>query len=369
MNQRFQFNVLLRTNPGLANFFLWAYEDWGKGGRKGGGDNLYIHLGCGDRVLDGFVNLDFLPVGKDVTECHLLNIWPESLFGKVKAFYAEDVIEHFFLSEQLYILCSMNCLLGEGGLVRLLMPDISQLWTYGRKFDLDALQKSSDYFVSTMRCRNGVDAVNTGMRMGGHRWLHDFGSFQRVAETCGFSASHTTCTVSSDPKMTGINVRDESGISFAAELVRSRGMRRLIVAPEQVGNGEPVEDLGNGQFLYRATSDDPWISYGFAPLRVKDIALANVRSSNLSEFREHNFGKAYFMPSEKAAIYVDRALHSVPHMNALSAIDICHCDERGIDHKTGRGLIHPSAREITLPLVRWNCLFLRPKMTNNAYFA
>jgi len=318
LSRRFQFNDLLHTNPGLANFFLWAYESW----READGDNMYIHLGCGDRVLDGFVNLDFLPASKDVTECHLLNIWPESLFGKVKAFYAEDVIEHFFLSEQLYILCCMNCLLGEEGLVRLLMPDISQLWTYGRRFDLDALQKTSDYFVTTMRCRNGMDAVNMGMRMGGHRWLHDFGSFQRVAEACGFSASRTTCTVSSDPKMTGINVRDESGVSFAVELCRSRRMGRLLVEPEQVWNGELVEDLGNGQFLYRATSDDPGISYCFTALEVKDIALANVRSANLSELREHNFGKAYFMPSEEAAIYVDRALHSAPHMNALSAIDI-----------------------------------------------
>ncbi|MGD8530314.1 MAG: FkbM family methyltransferase [Syntrophobacterales bacterium] len=206
--------------------------------------------------------------------------------------------------------------------MRLLMPDISQLWTYGRRFDLDALQKTSDYFVTTMRCRNGMDAVNMGMRMGGHRWLHDFDSFKRVAEACGFSASHTTCTVSSDPKMTGINVRDESGISFAAELRRSHRMGRLLVEPEQVGNAELVEDLGNGQFLYKATSDDPRISYCFTGLEVKDIALANVRSANLSEFREHNFGKAYFRPSEEAAIYVDRSLHSTPHMNALSTIDI-----------------------------------------------
>ncbi len=318
MSRHFQFNDLLRTNPGLANFFLWAYETW----REGDSDDMYIHLGCGDRVLDGFMNLDFLPASKDVTECHLLNIWPESLFGKVKAFYAEDVIEHFFLSEQLYILSSMNCLLGEEGLVRLLMPDISQLWTYGRRFDLDVLQRNSDYFVTTMRCRNGMDAVNMGMRMGGHRWLHDFDSFQRVAEACGFSASRTTCTVSSDPKMTGINVRDESGISFAVELRRSRRLSRLLVDPEQVGNGELVEDLGNGQFLYKATSDDPGISYSFTALEVKNIALVNVRSANISELREHNFGKAYFMPSEKAAIYVDRALHSSPHMNALSAIDI-----------------------------------------------
>ncbi|MBW1780213.1 MAG: FkbM family methyltransferase [Deltaproteobacteria bacterium] len=318
MSRYFQFNDLLRTNPGLANFFLWAYETWG----GADSDDIYIHLGCGDKVLDGFINLDFLPVTEDVTECHLLNIWPESLFDKVKAFYAEDVIEHFFLSEQLYILCSMNCLLGEEGLVRLLMPDISQLWTYGRRFDLDHLQRKSDYFVTTMRCRNGMDAVNMGMRMGGHRWLHDFTSFQRVAEACGFSASRTTCTVSSDPKMTDINVRDESGISFAVELRRSRHLSRLLVEPEQVRNSEFVEDLGNGQFLYRATNDDPGISYSFNELEVKNIALANVRSANISELCEHNFGKAYFMPNEKGAIYVDRTLHSSPHMNAFSEIDI-----------------------------------------------
>ena len=222
---------LSRCNPRLAAWFAWSHDDW-QGADAAG---AYVHLGCGGAVLDGFVNLDFLPHDERVRECRLLDVWPRRLAGQVAAFYAEDVIEHFFLTEQLYILCSMNVLLRPGGVARLLTPDIGQLWTYGQRFDPAVLVGSGDYFADVMRCRNGMDAVNTGLRMGGHRWLHDFTSLRRAAEECGFAARRTPCAASDDPRLCSINLRDESGISFAAELRKTRPLRHLLVWPEQIG--------------------------------------------------------------------------------------------------------------------------------------
>lgn len=338
MSELFKLSTLRETNSQLAVSFLWTYDNW----QGADGDDLYVHLGCGDKVLEGFLNLDFIPQVRGVKECHMLHVWPERLIDRIRTFYAEDLIEHFFLSEQLYILCSMNCLLNEQGVVRLLMPDISQLWSYGRGFDLETLRQSEDYFVTTMRCRNGMDAVNMGMRMGGHRWLHNFASFRRVAEACGFAMSRTTCGSSSDLKMTGINIRDESGISFAVELFKKRRMGRILVSPSQVLNAELIEDLGEGQQLYRATDDDPKIIYRFPALEVGHLALMNVRSANLSEFREHNFAKAYFLPSEAAAIYVDRSLSAAPYMNIFSQVDILTALSQ--EHRMDRLRFDPSER-------------------------
>ena len=314
----FSLRQLKEQNPLLAEWFMWRYDDW----QGAGGDGDYVHLGCGDHVLEGFVNLDFVPYSSDVNACNLLDVWPERLAGKLQAFHAEDVMEHFFLPEQLYILASINYLMRQGGLVRILMPDINQLWTYAETFDAERMVGSGDYFADVMRCRSGMDAVNTGMRMGGHRWLHSFDSFRRVAGVCGFSAEFTSCASSSDPKLCGLNLRDESGISFASELRKGASLRRLLVEPLDIVGAELVEDLGNGQKLYRSTTDDPAVHYAFDPVAVDDIAVLCIRNANVSEFREHNFAKAYFRLEESGAIYVDRTLQSVPHANIFSQVDI-----------------------------------------------
>lgn len=328
---------LARCNPRLAAWFAWSHDDW-QGADAAG---AHVHLGCGGAVLDGFVNLDFLPHDERVRECRLLDVWPRRLAGQVAAFYAEDVIEHFFLTEQLYILCSMNVLLRPGGVARLLTPDIGQLWTYGQRFDAAALVGSGDYFADVMRCRNGMDAVNTGLRMGGHRWLHDFTSLRRAAEDCGFAARRTPCAASEDPKLCNINLRDESGISFAAELRKARPLRHLLVWPERIANAVPVAGgdpngalptgLDGGpdrehpdaiQPVFRATTGDPGVTYRLPDVAVDRIAMVNVRSANLCEFREHNFAKAYFRLEESGAVYADRTLHSVPHMNGFTRADV-----------------------------------------------
>lgn len=323
---------LARCNPRLAQWFAWSHDDW-QGADAAG---AHVHLGCGSAVLDGFVNLDFLPHDARVRECRLLDIWPRRLAGSVAAFYAEDVIEHFFLTEQLYILCSMNVLLRPRGMVRLLTPDIGQLWTCGQHFDPAVLVGSGDYLADTLRCRNGMDAVNTGLRMGGHRWLHDFASLRRVAEECGFDARRTPCAVSEDPKLCNINLRGDSDISFAAELHAARPLRHLLVWPEHIANavpgagGDPDGALPAGldaapdalQPVFRAVTGDPGIIYRLPDVAVDRIAMVNVRSANLCEFREHNFAKLYFRPEENGGIYVDRTLHSVPHMNGFTRADV-----------------------------------------------
>jgi len=314
----FSLRKLAKQNPSLADWFTWRYDDW----QGAGAQDDYVHLGCGDNILEGFVNLDFVPYSSDVFACNLLDIWPERLAGKLKAFHTEDLMEHFFLSEQLYILASMNFLLQYDGIVRILMPDIDQLWHYAQSFDVERMVGSGDYFADVMRCRSGVDAVNMGMRMGGHRWLHSFGSFRRIAELCGFSAQHTSCASSTDPKLCGLNIRDESGISFAAELNKVHSLRRLLVEPKDVSGAKLVEDLGNGQKLYSSVTDDPVVQYLFDPVAVKDIVVMCIRNANVSECREHNFAKAYFRPEEAGAIYVDRTLQSVPHANIFSQVDI-----------------------------------------------
>ncbi len=321
MASTFSLLHLSKTNPELFQYFAWSEDDW-PGVTQ---ENAYIHMGCESHVLPGFVNLDFISEHEGILEWEALNPWPDRLNGRVKVFYSEDFIEHFFLNEQLYLYCSMNCLLQEKGLVRTLTPNMDSLWRYGQQFDLeDCLQRGDDYYVSIMRCRSGIDAVNMGMRMGGHRWLHTPDSLSRVARMCGFVPHSTTCANSSDPKLCGINLRMEygNGISFALEMVKTRCLRRLCIPPARVQNADHIETLSERQRLYRSTNNDPAVQYDFSPIETSRIALINIRGTNVSQHREHNFAKCYFRLNEAGGIYADRTLQSVPYMNIFNSVDI-----------------------------------------------
>lgn len=315
----FSLNDLASTNVGLAGQFVWKFDDWSGVEAIG----RYVQIGCGDKPFKDFINLDFIPVIDGVIPCNLLHIWPDRLSNQVKCFYSEDVLEHFFLKEQAYILCSMNYLLDLNGISRVLMPDIDSLWNYSKNFDLDKLRKNNDYFVTTMGCLEAVEALNTGLRMGGHRWLHNRKSFNRLARLCGFYPRSSSCATSVNPRLSGLNIRDEvTGIAFATDLIKEKRIERHIIPPTRIGNAKFIENVAPHQDLFCSTTSDSYIVYDLGNLPLSSVVILNFRSANLSQFNEHNFSKAYFELSEHASMYTDRTLHSSPFMNIFTKWDL-----------------------------------------------
>jgi hypothetical protein len=95
----------------------------------------------------------------------------------------------------------------------------------------------------------------------------------------------------------------------------------MIVSPESVLNAMFVEEVGPGQALYQAVTNDPQVLYSLPEplLSPRQVALANFRSANLSTFFEHSYAKLYMGPSEELAIYVDSSMRSCPYMNLFSS--------------------------------------------------
>lgn len=60
----------------------------------------------------------------------MLHLWPEDLKARAAGAFSEDVMEHFFFSEQLYILCQVNWVLKAGGTYRVSMPDLDKLLSF-----------------------------------------------------------------------------------------------------------------------------------------------------------------------------------------------------------------------------------------------
>lgn len=267
--------------PGLAGRFLWGTND-----APASPVPLFLHLGCGANVIDGFVNLDFIPHDARVHAFELLDHWPRAWEGQAEGVFAEDTLEHFFHGEQAYILCNANLVLRPGGVARILMPSYPRLAEYGRTFRPVA----SDAMHAEFGVDTGADAVNMGMRFSGHRWLHSEESLTALADMCGFAAEPTSCSASSVPQFNSINLRNEAdSLSFAADLRKLRPVGRLRLEPAAVVNASRVEDLADGAALYRSDAVRPMAVYTLpGPVAAADCACINVRSANLSSFHEHN---------------------------------------------------------------------------------
>ena len=84
---------------------------------------LKLHLGCGDRILPGFINIDIreLP-GVDVSGCDAADLRRfES--SSVDLIYACHVLEHFPRAKTLGVLIEWNRVLRPGGVLRIAVPD------------------------------------------------------------------------------------------------------------------------------------------------------------------------------------------------------------------------------------------------------
>lgn len=317
IQKRFSIRDLNVMNPKLAALFIgpdncWPVTD----------NSVKLHIGCGENVLEGFVNVDFASFDPKVLEWNLLNPWPDSLNDKLEIAFSEDVLEHFFYNEQMYILCSINCALKRNGVFRVLMPDIDRLISYGVDFSYE--KSKNDFLVTEMYARSGSDALNVGMRFSGHKWLHNNESIEILAGLCGFKTISTPCAKSTVEVMNNLNLRDENNsFSFAVDLVREKQIKKITVMPDKVYNAEFIEEIQPDLFLYRARNNDPQVKYLFSEeLKVADIVLMNFRSANISQFNEHNYAKVYLKLNEDNAIYIDSSLRSAYYLNVLSSVQI-----------------------------------------------
>jgi len=82
-----------------------------------------LHLGCGDRIIPGFINVDARPLpGVDVPNCDITKLTPfEST--SVDLVYACHVLEHVPRPKTFPTLLEWNRVLKPGGTLRIAVPD------------------------------------------------------------------------------------------------------------------------------------------------------------------------------------------------------------------------------------------------------
>jgi hypothetical protein len=308
--RRFLLSELVAAEPGLAGAFTW------KANRLPATlpQPLWLHFGCGENVLDGFLNLDFLPHDARVVEWDLLDPWPAPWPAPARGALSEDTLEHFFLAEQLHILCELNRALAPDAVARILMPSFARLLEYCRGF----VPRPGEFLHATFGVETEADAVNAGMRFSGHRWLHDDASLAHLARLAGFEAVKTPCAQSTEPFLSHRNLRGEEGsAAFAHDLVKRRALERLVVEPSALAGIEAIETLGEGIGFARVRDPGARVTYRLPrPLAVAQLACVNARGANLSSFREHSLKRLLFRgPWGEGAWALDETLKSKACMN------------------------------------------------------
>jgi len=87
---------------------------------------MKLHLGCGERYLEGFVHIDLAKYDHIDYEMPVnnLEIFPEN---SIDVIYASHVIEYFDREEVKSVLEEWNRVLKENGVLRLAVPNFPQL--------------------------------------------------------------------------------------------------------------------------------------------------------------------------------------------------------------------------------------------------
>jgi predicted SAM-dependent methyltransferase len=305
-SSQFSIKRLISDNPGLAHRFLWKVNRTPQ--QRG---DLRLHLGCGNRIFDGFVNIDLHPQHPDVLPWDLTDIWPEEIENLVHGIFSEDCIEHFFSGEQTYILSNINRVLRPEATARILTPSL--VWLVD-----NYLKNQGGLFATAVGIETSADSLNYYMRFTGHRWLHDANSLTRMATICGFEAVATDCKTSTVPSLSNLNLRNESNsASFAMDLRKVRHLSRVTLEPTGVTGASKVEEIGGIVWLYRADQARPLVMYRpKTPMMIDHITCINVRASNMTSFNWNN--KIAYFNDRQWNVELDDDLASRPCDNIMT---------------------------------------------------
>lgn len=171
-----------------------------------------LHLGCGSRILDGWLNADLEPrLGRSIfLDAERPLPFPDATFHHV---YSEHMIEHLDHLGGRALLAELHRVIVPGGRIRIATPDLDRLLAlFGP--DQDRTDDQNRYIeLIVARHVPGVEppgaspvfVLNNNMRCWGHQFLYDESTLRSEVLRAGFE--HVTrheLQASDDPVFAGL---------------------------------------------------------------------------------------------------------------------------------------------------------------------
>lgn len=149
-----------------------------------------LHLGCGENMLDGWLNTDFCPRSGQVLHLDVTEPFPFA-DGSFDYVFSEHMIEHVTYPQGLAMLKECRRVLKQGGVARISTPDLQFLLDLYRP-DKSGLQKAyiqwaTAEFVPDAPYAGDIFVINNFVRDWGHLFIYDAKTLQGSLERAGFA--------------------------------------------------------------------------------------------------------------------------------------------------------------------------------------
>lgn len=175
-----------------------------------------LHLGCGDRILSGWDNLDLH--GNNVIQCDLRRPLPYAT-NSVSHVFSEHVIEHLDEVDGFNMLKEAYRVLIPGGHIRISCPDLAQYVDAYLNWNQASKSSDGNQFTSGVNYLNyaTLGEAMAGLRYlspvgqstnHGHKYYYDENELRRKLETAGFQNIRRCKIRESDiPELKGLEWR------------------------------------------------------------------------------------------------------------------------------------------------------------------
>ncbi len=148
-----------------------------------------LHIGCGQVILDGWLNIDLAAAHESVVvhDATTPLPCPDSVF---RAVFSEHFLEHLTLPDGVQLLRECHRVLQPGGRIRIATPDLVHL---ARLLETPLSKEAAAYSAACAKAVGLPPAVahptiafNLAFYNHGHRFLYDESLLRRVLLECGF---------------------------------------------------------------------------------------------------------------------------------------------------------------------------------------
>lgn len=140
--------------------------------------NLKLHLGCGDKHIEGYTNIDirYLPGVDEINNIKFLRKYQHNSIDMI---YACHVLEHFSRWEYKTVIKRWYDILKPGGTIRIAVPDFEKIVEYYQQTkDLAALRGlicgGQDYDENFHYCCWDFNLLKQDLKECGFEYIHKY---------------------------------------------------------------------------------------------------------------------------------------------------------------------------------------------------